>query len=786
MADLNYSLNIDDRQALASLQRTQAAIQRANQQFTAFSRTLGAFAVGAFVTSSVQMAAALDDIATSSGIALQNVIGFGQAVQANGGTLEGANTGIARFAQFLDSAAQGSKTAQNALGELGITLTDLRTLSDQEVLQRVISGLAGVNDNARRTALGVDIFGKSFAAVDFRGVNSGLAEFTRLAGPNAAAIKAAADAEQSFVQAITDLKTVLLVTLAPLSEATRSILDFVKSNQVLVDVLKTVVPLLLGFLAVGKLLSLVGAAFRTLTTAVAGLKGAGQGLAVTFGSLLTQIRAVWREKAVTSETILGLQKRFRYLSQELPILGKGLAAIITLYAGLSAAVKSFFGVQAQDDGSYDRAETAKFLRQQTEARQRDIKSVQDGNAAEKQSIRDAITGYRATQQELQAKLRSQTELNRATEEQRFVVETQREAEQAYLKAIEPLLKKQQEIRAKGAEATPLEIQLLADLQRGVAAITQEYQAQLPALNQAIQAHVEELLVVRELQRNADLLTQAAERRAAVEAVIRDTILEGQERVNRAYEDAALNKLPELARRLKEIEQEENRIAQAARRRIAEQFGDDTAGLAQALSEIDAATARVTQQRQAQAQAVYEEQRSFAFGWQQAFEEYVASATNAGEQARNIFQASTRGMEDAIVNFAKTGKLNFKSFLSSIVEMILRSQIQRLIAQIFGGSSAGGNLFTTFLTSLFGGGRAGGGPVASNRAYVVGERGPELFMPRTPGTIIPNGAAMGGTTQVTYNINAVDASSFRNLVASDPEFIFAVTEQGRRRQPTTRR
>ena len=786
MRDLNYGLNIDDRQALSSLQRTQAAIQRANQQFSQFSRALGAFAVGSFVTSAFQMAAALDDISTSSGIALQNVIGFGQAVQANGGTLEGANTGIARFAQFLDSAAQGSKTAQNALGELGITLQDLRTLSDQEVLQRVIQGLAGVNDNARRTALGVDIFGKSFASVDFRGVNAGLSEFTRLAGPNAAAIRAAADAEQSFVKAITDLKTVLLVTLAPLAEASRAVLDFVKSNQVLIDVLKAVVPLLLQLLAVGKLLSLLGSAFRTLTISLAGAKGAGQGLAVTFGSLKTQIRAVWREKSVTSATVEGLQKRFRYLARDLPILGKGFAALAVLAAGARAALQSFFGVQDEDDGSHDRAEMAKFLRQQTEARKKDEKAITDSYAAEKQSIREAITGYRATQLELQAKLRSQTELNRATEEQRFVVETQREAEQAYLKAIEPLLKKQQEIRARGAQATPGEIELLAHLQRGVAAITQEYEAQLPALNEAIQKHVEELLVVRELQRNADLLTQAAERRAAVEGVIRDTILEGQERVNRAYEDAAVNKLPELARRLKEIELEENRIAQAARRRIAEQFGDDTAGLGQALSEIDAATARVTQQRQAQAQAVYEEQRSFAFGWQQAFEEYVASATNAGEQARNIFQASTRGMEDAIVNFAKTGKLNFRSFLSSIVEMILRSQIQRLIAQIFGGTSAGGNLFTTLLTTLFGGARAQGGPVSSNRAYVVGERGPELFMPRTPGTIIPNGAGMGGATQVTYNINAVDASSFRNLVASDPEFIFAVTEQGRRRQPTTRR
>jgi hypothetical protein len=41
--------------------------------------------------------------------------------------------------------------------------------------------------------------------------------------------------------------------------------------------------------------------------------------------------------------------------------------------------------------------------------------------------------------------------------------------------------------------------------------------------------------------------------------------------------------------------------------------------------------------------------------------------------------------------------------------------------------------------------------------------------------------MGGG-RVTYNINAVDARSFQQLVASDPEFIYNVTRAGARRQP----
>ena len=49
----------------------------------------------------------------------------------------------------------------------------------------------------------------------------------------------------------------------------------------------------------------------------------------------------------------------------------------------------------------------------------------------------------------------------------------------------------------------------------------------------------------------------------------------------------------------------------------------------------------------------------------------------------------------------------------------------------------------------------GGPVGAGRPYMVGERGPELFVPRTAGTIIPN-HAMGGAN-VTVNVDASGSS-----------------------------
>jgi hypothetical protein len=62
-----------------------------------------------------------------------------------------------------------------------------------------------------------------------------------------------------------------------------------------------------------------------------------------------------------------------------------------------------------------------------------------------------------------------------------------------------------------------------------------------------------------------------------------------------------------------------------------------------------------------------------------------------------------------------------------------------------------------IDNIFGGGRANGGPVASGTSYVVGERGPELFVPNTAGTIIPNGGNGGGGNTINVTVNgAIDA------------------------------
>ena len=128
--------------------------------------------------------------------------------------------------------------------------------------------------------------------------------------------------------------------------------------------------------------------------------------------------------------------------------------------------------------------------------------------------------------------------------------------------------------------------------------------------------------------------------------------------------------------------------------------------------------------------------------------------------------------------------SFKNFFKTLVKQIIADIIRLSIIQPILGS-----ILAPFGFGFGGGGNiiklAGGGRIMANQPAIVGEEGPELFMPSTAGTVIPNGEfGIGGapSQQVTYNINAVDTQSFQQALARDPEFLFAVTQQGAKSLP----
>ncbi len=125
------------------------------------------------------------------------------------------------------------------------------------------------------------------------------------------------------------------------------------------------------------------------------------------------------------------------------------------------------------------------------------------------------------------------------------------------------------------------------------------------------------------------------------------------------------------------------------------------------------------------------------------------------------------IDSALTKAIKSGSLGFddlkKVALTTLAE-IAASAIKTDLAAVLGGGGAGGGVIGSLASaaaSLFGGapGRATGGSVTGGQAYVVGERGPELFVPTAAGRIAAAGGAAAGPVSITVNVaTPADASS----------------------------
>jgi phage-related minor tail protein len=136
------------------------------------------------------------------------------------------------------------------------------------------------------------------------------------------------------------------------------------------------------------------------------------------------------------------------------------------------------------------------------------------------------------------------------------------------------------------------------------------------------------------------------------------------------------------------------------------------------------------------------------------------------------EAITKGFDkigDAISDFVETGKFNFKDFARSVLADLAKMLAK---AALFKALSATLGFFGLSIPGL-----AEGGPAKKGQPYLVGEKGPELFVPRESGTVVPNNR-MNGTegsrmvnapvtnNYITNNINALDAKSVAQLFAEN--------------------
>jgi len=163
-------------------------------------------------------------------------------------------------------------------------------------------------------------------------------------------------------------------------------------------------------------------------------------------------------------------------------------------------------------------------------------------------------------------------------------------------------------------------------------------------------------------------------------------------------------------------------------------------------------------------------------------EYMNTMKTQVEIGGEMFTSVMSSMEGALDRFVTNGKLSFKDLARSIIQDLIRIQMRAQMTNLF--SSMFKSIFP-YATGSVGdyntlgsleSQRAVGGAVTNNTPYLVGERGPELFVPSGSGTIIPNNKMsdmMGGsTTIVNNNINAIDVKSFEQRLLESSNTIWA--------------
>lgn len=163
-------------------------------------------------------------------------------------------------------------------------------------------------------------------------------------------------------------------------------------------------------------------------------------------------------------------------------------------------------------------------------------------------------------------------------------------------------------------------------------------------------------------------------------------------------------------------------------------------------------------------------------FQKTMEAHYANLRNLQLNQAAITLQAGQGMFDALGNAAKSfaGEQSdiYKTMFAAskafaIAESIVKIQqgVANALSLPFPSNivaaasvvAAAANIVSTIssINLAFGGGKAAGGPVAPGKAFLVGEKGPELFAPAQRGNIVPNHELGGGKTTVNIH-NYTDA------------------------------
>lgn len=697
--------------------------------------SLGLTAAGfaAMVRSTVQFSSQLDDTAKSFDVSIAKVLQFQAALVQAGGKSEDAAKIMGKMFEKISAAQSGNEAAIASFEQLGITFEELQGMSTADAIDRIYAGLAKVGSTFDRIKLVKEFLGKGGLGKSVEEISAALNQSTAEYERHSQAIERMAQVGDELDATFKNLKIAFADLLAPF-----------KSGDLVVGV-------------------------DTIKSAIIGI-----GSAMAVGGIWKLTEAMLAFVKVLRETVS--------LGAALSVAG-GLKSMLMAGAGLAAYYGSQKYFEYQDQNAPPAAATGGGAGGAASAG-----GTGDQGRAELLALKDKVnmTKELVEIEKKRAGIRAMADKDAAA-----MAEADLNRQQAILQARQSY----QQAMAK---------ENLSEAQKGE--ILKQYQADVDMANakartetSAIAANRNRELEILKLQANAiGGLAILDQQRAELET-------KKAEMSEWEYQ-RELEKL-NLARSMLEMQKQLAELK--ARTGGGPVYEAEAAAIKQAmeneklLSEVRMNNIALQEERS----------KTWAGGWTQAMQSFQRDAEQYGKAGADSFNSVVSNMNTAIDNFVQNGTFSFRQFALSVIKDLIAIQLKmqamallsmglKFLSGAFAGAFA--STPTSDVTALDTGGAMGdfGGNFGTATAAdggmiggptLVGENGPELFIPQQSGTVIPNqqlSSYMGNQPQVVYNgpyiqnMSAIDTQSATQFLSKNKLAVYSANMSATRSIPTS--
>lgn len=661
----------------------------------------GAFAV---ISNGIEKAASFQDIADMTGGSAEGFANFAVSAKVAGVEMSDLASASVKLTKSLTGVDDESKAAGAALKALGINIEDFKNLRPDQQIEAVSAALGGFEEGAAKTAVALDLFGKSGANVlkflkDYQEAGGAVKILTDEQIKAADAYgdaNARASAQLSLYVTAASTEFIPVFT-AVLNLAKEVIQEFTGLGQKSTDLgnndgVKRFADQAVEVLAF--VLNAIGSVAR-------GFDIVGTAIGATAATATALVNREFKQAAnIQVEAAKDIYNKFATISDNM--LGDRLKAGIKAqrdYArqaaqenrGFNPNLKTldYSGAAKKTGGGKKDNSAAQEAKAQLAADLSDIKAAQDA------IINTYTNAGKILEAERSAGLKDEQEYYA---EKKRLLQASNDAEQVGLqKQIERL----QAENLTGKDAI--------ENQRKIA----EGQAKLTKSREDAATAVQVLAIQEESAYKKIAGALLAARQAAQDYY--DTTNKGYERMLSSLGGGNKNR-----DQLAAIQQIEDRYQQqrqdlANRRSQAELQSGGALTAAQAkqyddqLAIINEFQAKALGSYQSYYAKLDEAQKDWSLGAMEALKNYSDEAQNTAKMTEEVFTNALGGLENAFTDFFTTGKADWKGFADSIIKDIMRivvkQQITGPLASAFSGGSAGG-----IFGSMFGaaGASSGGG------------------------------------------------------------------------------